>query len=607
MSRRWADAGVVFVLLAIGLLLVPAGASARGESTDFSRVRETLSTEIPEMMHASHAVGVTIALVDGEKTVWARGFGMANRAKKVPVTAETLFQIGSTSKTMAAVAVMQLVEQGKVDLDAPLSRYVPQFKMLPRFPGSSPVTVRSVLDMHSGIPGDVENGIATTKPFNGFDRKLLGILAEDYPQLPVDTVDAYSNSGYVLLRDVVEGVTGQNFATYTAQNVFAPMGMLNTTFDPASAPTGKLAVGYVTHTGAKGGVRVEAPPRVYVNGWAGGSGLSSATEMASYLKTLLAGGATPDGGRILSRSTLREMTTPQTDLPLDVGPSEMGLGWFVGDASNRWMGPAIHWNGGTDTFRTFFRWLPKSGLGVFVSVNTAATTSLSDEIGLRALGLMVTAKTGRTAPAPAPPAPVVKASPAELRRAVGRYASTAAGLMSITASGGNLELRFLGRQVPNAAPITLQPRADGWYAAAHPGGEGLFETAWYRPATLSGRHVLLIHSYQGAGPAPNGYVGLGGERLPSNYRIPSAWRDRVGTYAATNYVKNTPVGPGVPRTGELKIEHGVLTWNGLILSAKDSGPAFTTGFPARTSGEAIVPSGRTLTVLGVTFRRVGGS
>jgi CubicO group peptidase (beta-lactamase class C family) len=606
MSKSWANAGIVSTPLVIAALLVPTGASA-GESTDFSQVRNRLSTEIPEMMRASHAVGVTIALVDGKHTVWARGFGMANRAKKVPVTAETLFQIGSTSKTMAAVAVMQLVEQGKVDLDAPLSRYVPQFKMLPRFSGPSKVTVRSVLDMHSGIPGDIENGIATTKPFKGFDSKLLGILAKDYPQLPVDTVDAYCNSGYVLLRDVVEHVTDQNFAAYTAQNVFAPMGMHSTTFDPASAPTGKLSVGYVTHTGANGGVRVEAPPRVYVNGWAGGSGLSSATEMASYLKTLLAGGSTPDGGRILSRSTLQEMTTPQTHLPLDVGPAKMGLGWFVGDASNMWMGPALHWNGGTDTFRTFFRWLPKSQLGVFVSVNTASTTSLSDEIGLRALGLMVTAKTGRTAPEPAPPSPVVKASPAKLQRAIGRYASTAAGLLSITASGGNLKLEIIGTQVPNGPPITLQPRADGWYAAAHPGGEGLFETGWYKPATLAGRHVLLIHSYEGAGPAPNGYVALGGERLPSNYRIPAAWRDRVGTYDTTNYVKSTPVGPGVPRTGELSIEHGVLTWNGLIVSARDSGPAFTIGFPARTSGEAIVPSGETLTVLGVTFRKVAGA
>src|SRR6202042_2959916 len=104
----------------------------------------------------SHTVGLSIALVDGNRTVWARGFGWANRAARLPVTSGTLFQIGSSSKSMAAAAVMQLVEQGRVDLDAPLSRYVPQFRLLPRFPGSV-ITVRSVLDMHSGIPGDINN------------------------------------------------------------------------------------------------------------------------------------------------------------------------------------------------------------------------------------------------------------------------------------------------------------------------------------------------------------------------------------------------------------------------------------------------------------------
>ena len=76
----------------------------------------------------------------------------------VPATADTLFHICSSSKTMAAATVMQLVEQRRVDLDAPLSRYVPEFSLLPRFPGSV-ITVRGVLDMHSGIPGDINNGL----------------------------------------------------------------------------------------------------------------------------------------------------------------------------------------------------------------------------------------------------------------------------------------------------------------------------------------------------------------------------------------------------------------------------------------------------------------
>jgi hypothetical protein len=108
-------------------------------------VRATLSRDIHQALRASHTVGLSIALVDGNRTVWARGFGWANRAARLPVTSGTLFHIGSSSKSMAAAAVMQLVEQGRVDLDAPLSRYVPQFRLLPRFPGSV-ITVRSVLE-----------------------------------------------------------------------------------------------------------------------------------------------------------------------------------------------------------------------------------------------------------------------------------------------------------------------------------------------------------------------------------------------------------------------------------------------------------------------------
>jgi CubicO group peptidase (beta-lactamase class C family) len=110
---------------------VPTVAMA-DQPTDYRSVLAALSREIPKEMDASHTVGLSIALVDGDRTVLARGFGWADRAAGAPVTADTLFHIGSTSKPMAAAAVMQLVEQGRVDLDAPLSRYVPEFSLLPR-------------------------------------------------------------------------------------------------------------------------------------------------------------------------------------------------------------------------------------------------------------------------------------------------------------------------------------------------------------------------------------------------------------------------------------------------------------------------------------------
>ncbi|MGH2938767.1 MAG: serine hydrolase domain-containing protein [Solirubrobacterales bacterium] len=585
-------------------LALPAGALA-GEPPDYAGVRATLSREIPKLMRSTHAVGLSIALVDGDRTIWARGFGSADRAAKMPVTADTLFHIGSTSKTLTADAVMQLVEEGRVDLDAPLSRYVPQFQMLPRFP-KSVVTVRSVLDMHSGIPGDVENGqITSGKPYPQFRASLLRTLSKSFPERRVNTVWAYSNSGFTLLQNLVENVTGQSFLSYTREHLFAPMGMEHTTFDDTVPTAAELSHGYQAVTGSDGAVKVVAQPREYVNAWSGGSVVSSASEMASYLKTMIAGGVTPSGVRILDASTLRQMTTPQTHLPLDITNFRAGLGWWVGDSGNKWMGPAIYWNGDTANFHTFFRWLPKLGVGAFVSVNTSTTVQVHEEIGLRALGLMVTAKTGRTAPAPPTPAPVTKVSAQTLRRAAGRYASSSAGLFTVSVAGDGLRLARVP-PVPGFSPVTVLPRADGWYAA--PPSPDPMSAYWIKPASVAGRHLMLVHLNRLLGTEPNGVVTIFGEKIPSGYRIPRAWRTRLGSYRATNDV---PGDVNAPRAGELRIVHGVLEWNGVATTTEGPGLAFTYGLSsvllARGEGDALVPNGKTLTILGVHYRKVGTS
>jgi CubicO group peptidase (beta-lactamase class C family) len=107
-SRGGAGAGLMGIVVALAAVIVLASPSAAlaGQPTNYAAVRATLSREIAAAMRASHTVGLSIALVDRNRTVWARGFGWANRAVRVPVTAGTLFHIGSTSKSMAAAAVM---------------------------------------------------------------------------------------------------------------------------------------------------------------------------------------------------------------------------------------------------------------------------------------------------------------------------------------------------------------------------------------------------------------------------------------------------------------------------------------------------------------------
>jgi CubicO group peptidase (beta-lactamase class C family) len=602
-------------LISIGILAtlavmapISTAAAATGP-TDYAGVRAKLSREIPQLMKASGTVGLSIALVDGEETVWARGFGSADLAKKTPVTAETLFHIGSTSKTLAATAVMQLVEEGRVDLDAPLSRYVPGFKLKSRFPGQDKaITVRSVLDMHSGIPGDINNGLITNgHPYPGYGSLLLRTLAHDYPERPADTAWAYSNSGYALLQDLVETATGEGFAAYATEHLFAPMGMARSTFDDTAVPASALSHGYVAAPGAGGGLRTIAQPREYMNAWAAGSVVSSADEMASYLKTLLAGGVSPTGQRVLAQSTLKEMTTPQTRLPVDITYFKQGLGWWLGDEGNSWMGPAVSWDGDTANFHTFFRWLPELGLGAFVSVNTSSAASIRNLVGLRALGLMVTAKSGRTAPKPAGPAPVVKPVPAKLRQASGRYASSDNGLYTVTATTKGLKLAPPAALAATVKPVILLPRADGWYAAADQRSTDPLASAWIKPATVAGHRLLLAHSNGSAlAPSPNGLVTTLGEKIPADYRIPAAWRARVGSYRATDIVPGTA--PALTAPASLAIVGGVLEVNGLVVEPAGPNLAFTYGFASggvqRGAGDAVVAKGDTLKLLGMTYRLV---
>jgi hypothetical protein len=325
--------------------------------------------------------------------------------------------------------------------------------------------------------------------------------------------------------------------------------------------------------------------------------------MAAYLKTLLAGGA-----GIVSDATLREMEQPQTHLPIDVAPFRAGLGWYVGDAPNAWMTRALYWDGDTPNYHTFLRWLPDLGLGVFVSVNTASPVDVRGEVGLRALGLMVTAKTGRTPPAPPRPARVVHASARRLARAAGTWAS-GIGLDVIRASHGALRWTPAA-QKPGATAYTKLPRADGWYAARRPQPGDLIDEAWIRPTTVGGRRVLLIR-FVGSSP-PQGTSGYA-EKVPSSYRIPAAWQARAGAYKATNLLPRPY--PGAVTTGLLTDNHGVLVWSKPDGTAKvlvPDGPnrAFTYGLSAlgveRGSGDLASASGDRVTLLGTTYRRVGG-
>jgi CubicO group peptidase (beta-lactamase class C family) len=165
-------------LLALGYPLVTS--CSKDGALDYSRTIREMTAQIERQMAEDNVIGAAIALVDDQRVVWERGFGYADAANGVPATSETIFCIGSTSKTFTAAMIMQLVEQGLVNLDDPLARYIPRFAVgapLGPYPSTGePITVRNILTQHSGIPGELTNGLFTGASHPDFNARMVDYL-----------------------------------------------------------------------------------------------------------------------------------------------------------------------------------------------------------------------------------------------------------------------------------------------------------------------------------------------------------------------------------------------------------------------------------------------
>ena len=560
---------------------------------NYSGVIATLNREIPRLMRDGRAVGLTITLVDGNRTVWARGFGYADREAKRPVTASTLFHIGSASKPITAAAIMQLVAQGRVNLDAPLTRYIPEFRMRSRY-ANNIVTVRSIMTHHSGIPGDLTSlpGIAT-KPDTQFYAQTLSALRSQLPTRPVGEAWAYSNLAITLLQGVVENVSGMSFEAYTQRYLFVPMGMNASTFNDARPSSSQLATNYQVLPGQDGSMTVLRRPREYVNVRPAGSVVSNADDMAKYLKTVIAMGRSPSGSRILPSETMSQMITDQKASPWDLTFFKQALVWWRGYTQLS-LGTVVNHGGDTYMHHSMTAWNPSSKLGVFVSVNTATSVPVTSPVWMRAMSLMTQAKTGRL-PGPGPaPAPVAAPNPGQMAAMSGRYANSA-GILRVSVRGNKLAIAAAA-QWPTAVTRLYTLRSDGWYTCADTGVS-------YRPAVVRGQSVLI-------GRAAQGYSGLVAVRIPARYHVPPQWAARVGTYRVTGGAPtNYPIDPGGgPAEAQLFMHAGVLLLDDQVLLPTSAQQAFTFGPTPmqvmRDAGYSVEASGANLKVRGVTLKPI---
>ena len=495
-----------------------AGAPVKPEHItrgDYESTKQYLARLIQYEMKKHDVTGLSIALVDDQQIVWAQGFGYADKARNIAATPETVYRVGSISKLFTATAVMQLAEQGKLDINQPLKTYLPEFSIKTRFPNAGPITLRTIMTHHSGLPGNLAKGMWAENP-ESFTN-VVNAIKDEYVAYPPNFVWSYSNLGVTLLGHMVQQITREDFAAHLDRAVLQPLGMVHSSFSVRpDAPLMSKAY--------RNGTEAVDPPLRDVP--AGGLN-SSVLDLSRFLEMVFANGLS-NGQKILRPETLAEMLRAQnSDVALDQG-FRVGLGWMLsglGGINIENAGPVAHHGGATLLYRSQLVALPEHKLGVVVLASSGSAGSAVSDVATEALKLALEAKAGIQQPKrqtlEASAHPLSK----EDRQAYAGYYATAFGFAKVTSSGEGLRAEIFGKSfdlVPRGnGQVGLQYKLLGIFPVQI---EQLAEIGLSR-ANVSGREILLAHT--------RGQRLLVGEKI-APVPVSEKWMDRVGDYEIVN-------------------------------------------------------------------------
>ena len=372
--HRFGPACLIFLLPLLVQAQVPAvpvgppAQSQRASGTTAVAGQHALETSdlesffdgiVPLQLERSDIAGASVMVMQNGQVLLRKGYGYADLKNKKPVDpATSIFRLASISKLFTWVSVMQLVEQGKLDLDTDVNRYL-DFQIRPAF--SQPVTLRNLMT-HTGGFEEVIRDIIVTDPKQAVT--LRDFLIHNQPQrlFPPGTIPAYSNYGVGIAGYVVQRVSGQPFEQYVEQHIFSPLEMQHSTFyQPPPTVLRRLpSEGYPTDT--------EKPPIGFeiFNPVSAGGVSSTAEDMGRFGQAILNGGEL-DGTRILKPETLQAMWTPQFRSNDQMPPLCMGFyeTWRNG----------LHWighEGDLVAFHSLFMLEPANKLMLFISYNSAS-------------------------------------------------------------------------------------------------------------------------------------------------------------------------------------------------------------------------------------------
>jgi CubicO group peptidase (beta-lactamase class C family) len=361
-------------LILISLLgrAVPTTSAAPGRSALQTREQEQIDAYIHIRMQAAHIPGLALGIVRGKEVVYLKGYGIAGPDGR-SVTPQTPFILGSTSKSFTALAVMQLVEAGKIDLDAPVTTYLPWFRTADGA-ASARITVRNLLHQDSGLPVDAgregfsENDQSETALENGI-RQLAGVQLN----YPAGQAYEYANENYSILGLIIQAISGSSYEEYIRSAIFAPLHMHHSAAAISDPAVSDLASGY--RSWLFWPVPFDAPyPRRMTPA---GLLISSAEDMAHYLIAQLNGG-TYGENQVVSPAGVAALHTAGATIN---ATSAYGMGWVI---HHQPQATRFEHNGDTSTFHSNMLLLPEEQIGIVVltnigGVNNAAAMNIPIE------------------------------------------------------------------------------------------------------------------------------------------------------------------------------------------------------------------------------------
>lgn len=537
-------------------------------------------------MAKNRLTGVSAALVKDGRVAWAEGFGFADRENGLAMTPDTIVGIGSVTKTFTALALMQLHAQGRIDIDRPVTAYVPTLHIGTRGADLAHVTVRSIMNHTSGLPSDV---FKNTGLESGDYTGVIDLLNETQLAAWPQTIGLYSNIGYSVLGNVIRNVSGQEYPDYVKAHILQPLGMERSGFVTDSALPARTRLYYQDGR--------LTPPLELRDQPAGGL-YADVKDMARYAIAMMAAwrGRT---GLPMTPGSVQTMFQ-LSNAAIRIETNKKGLGWFMFQAGDAF---AMYHAGSTGFANAALLLLPQKQVAAVILVNSVGGNVLASDFAFRVLedhGL----KTADIRPTPhLPPinenALPMTLSPALLATHVGDYARKRT-FATVTRDGNDLLLKD-----PDGT-LRLQSLSDGSFRPyVQNGSDGAKPAASdrYRFADVGPYHVLFVQSRED-GEYQAGY------RMAST-PLSETWKARLGRYEHFGYQV-----PGAEQIlaaqfdlieerllqMQLIYNSGTYTYP-LIVAGPDQ--AITGGLGPETTGETVrfVDEDKVMNYSGLTFRR----